>query len=87
MESDVSGYRDDLFREFRRFCAEIVEENFYLVKIKFVYDFINKGFFGGKIYLYIWIEKYILNWYLKCYLIIRNNKNNVWYNNLLCCFL
>lgn len=53
LESDVSGYRDDLFREFRRFCAEIVEENFYLVKIKFVYDFINKGFFGGKIYLYI----------------------------------
>lgn len=53
LESDAPGHRDDSFREFRRLCAEIAEENSYLAKTKLVHDFINKGSSGGKIHLYI----------------------------------
>uniref|UniRef100_K1Q677 DNA ligase 3 n=1 Tax=Magallana gigas TaxID=29159 RepID=K1Q677_MAGGI len=57
LESDAPGHRDDSFREFRRLCAEIAEENSYLAKTKLVHDFINKGSSGdgfkGDIYLWM----------------------------------
>ncbi|KAI8796337.1 DNA ligase 3 [Biomphalaria glabrata] len=37
---------DDSFRQFRRLCANIAEENSYLGKTKLVHDFITKGSSG-----------------------------------------
>lgn len=57
--SDITGHRDDSFREFRRLCAEIAEESSYLAKTKLVHDFINKGSSGGIYYFFIgpWHKK------------------------------
>ncbi|XP_061196299.1 DNA ligase 3-like [Saccostrea echinata] len=54
-DRDSPGHRDDSFREFRRLCADISDENSYLAKTKLVQDFINKGSSGdgykGDLYL------------------------------------
>ena len=52
--SDITGHRDDSFREFRRLCAEIAEESSYLAKTKLVHDFINKGSSGGIYNFFYW---------------------------------
>jgi len=44
--SGKSG-KDDSFREFRRLCAEIAEENSYTGKTAIVSKFITKGSSGG----------------------------------------
>ena len=51
--SDVTGSsgsseKDDSFREFRRLCADIAEENSYTGKTGIVSKFITKGSSGGK---------------------------------------
>ena len=43
-----SSERDDSFREFRRLCADIAEENSYTGKTAIVSKFITKGASGGK---------------------------------------
>ncbi|KAK6175663.1 hypothetical protein SNE40_014070 [Patella caerulea] len=49
--------KDNSFRQFRRLCAEIAEENSYLGKTKIVSDYIRKGNSGdgfkGSVYLLI----------------------------------
>lgn len=39
--------KDDSFREFRRLCADIAEENSYTGKTAIVKKFITKGISGG----------------------------------------
>lgn len=43
----LTSGRDDSFREFRRLCADIAEENSYTGKTAIVTKFITKGTSGG----------------------------------------
>lgn len=47
---NTSGGKDDSFREFRRLCADIAEENSYTGKTAIVKKFITKGANGGQFY-------------------------------------
>ncbi|XP_059161186.1 DNA ligase 3-like isoform X2 [Physella acuta] len=56
-EDDEKSEKDNSFREFRRLCAEIAEENSYLGKTNLVQKYITKGSSGdgfhGDLYLLI----------------------------------
>ncbi|CAG5129065.1 unnamed protein product, partial [Candidula unifasciata] len=56
-EDDPFAEKDNSFREFRRLCADIAEENSYLGKTKLVNTYITKGHSGdgfrGDLYLLI----------------------------------
>ena len=45
-----SSEKDDSFREFRRLCADIAEENTYTGKTAIVTKFITKGSSAGMLY-------------------------------------
>ena len=45
-----SDSKDDSFREFRRLCADIAEENSYTGKTAIIKKFITKGTSGGENY-------------------------------------
>ena len=57
-DDGAAAEKDNSFRQFRRLCAEIAEENSYNGKTNIIQLYLTKGSTGGT-YIPAWISNYI----------------------------